>query len=164
MSPAQIHLMMNHVPVIGVLFVVFALGVGLVSRSGAVLRLALAALVLVALAAIPVFLSGEPTEEVVEDLAGVSSKSIEPHEDAAKIVFIGLEVLGLVALVGLLRSRGRAVARRFAGLVLVGSLALSGGLAWTAHLGGRIRHPELSGGTTVTAETAPAETEHGEDD
>jgi len=164
MNAPQIHLMMNHVPVIGVLFVVFALGVGLISRSGAILRFALTALIVVALAAIPAFLSGEPTEEAVEDLAGVSSKSIEPHEEAAKVAFIGLEVLGLVALVGLLRSRGRAVAQRFAGLVLVGSLALSGGLAWTAHLGGRIRHPELGGGTTVTAETAPAETEQGDDD
>jgi hypothetical protein len=155
--------MLNHVPVLGVLFVVFALAIGLGFRSPAVLRFGLAALVVVALAAIPAFLSGEPAEEAVEDLAGVTASAIEPHEDAARVAFYGLELLGLVALIGLLRSRGRGAKPAFAGLLLVASLALGVGMAWTAHLGGRIRHPEMSGAAAASATEAAAK-EGDEDD
>jgi hypothetical protein len=164
MNAPQIHLMMNHVPVIGVLFAALALAVGLLWRNAAILRLGLAMLVLVALAAIPVFLSGEPAEETVEDLAGVSHASIESHEDAAKPAMVGLELLGLVALIGLLLHRGRVVAPRFAALLLIAVIALSGGLAWTAHLGGQIRHPELRGGAAAApAESGAAGAEEEED-
>lgn len=164
MNAPQVHLMMNHVPVIGVLFAVLALAIGLLWRSAAVLRLALAVLVLVALAAIPVFLSGEPAEETLEDLAGVSHASIESHGDAAKPVMIGLELLGLVALVALLRYRARVVAPRLAALLLVAVIALGGALAWTAHLGGKIRHPELRGGAVSAAEAGAVEAEAEERD
>ena len=117
--------MLNHLPVIGVLFVALVLAVGLLWRNGGILRLGLAMLVLVALAAIPVFLSGEPAEESIEDVTGVSHASIESHEDAAKPAMIGLELLGLVALVALLRERGRGVPPRFAALLLIAVIALS---------------------------------------
>ena len=157
MNAPQVHLMLNHVPVIGVLFAALALGVGLVWRNVAILRLGLAILVLVALAAVPVYFSGEPTEEHVEHLAGVSESTIEAHEDMAKAAMISMAVLGLAALVALLRYRRQSVPPRLAGLLLVAVLALSGALAWTAHLGGRIRHPELSGAATNASGAAPSE-------
>lgn len=156
MNAPQVHLMMNHIPLIGVMFAALALAAGLLWRSGAILRLGLATLVLVALAGIPVFLSGEPAEETIEDAAGVSHATIESHEDSARPAMIGLELLGLVALAALFRSRGRTVAPRFAALLLVAVIALGGGLAWTAHLGGQIRHPELRGGAT-SADTGAAD-------
>ena len=149
--------MLNHLPVVGLLFVVVALAVGRWWRSDAILRLGLGMLVAVSLAAIPVFLSGEPSEESIKDLAGVSTRAIEAHEDAARVALIGLELLGLATLVALVRSRGRAVPRRFAGILLVAAVALSGLLAWTAHLGGGIRHPELGAGV---AASSAGETEH----
>jgi len=159
----QVHLMLNHLPVIGVLFVALVLAVGLLWRNGGILRLGLAMLVLVALAAIPVFLSGEPAEESIEDVTGVSHASIESHEDAAKPAMIGLELLGLVALVALLRERGRGVPPRFAALLLIAVIALSSGLAWTAHLGGQIRHPELRVGAVSAVEASPVEDEEDRD-
>ena len=165
MNAQQIHLMMNHIPVIGVLFAGLALVAGLIARSGAILRLGLATLVLVALAAVPVFLSGEPAEEVVEKMAGVSHATIGPHEDMAKRAMLALELVAAVALVALLRYRRRPVPTRFAVILFTAVVALSGGLAWTAHLGGRIRHPELAA-ASVTERTsggdAEAEGEHRE--
>jgi hypothetical protein len=143
MTAPQFHLMLNHIPVIGTLFVVVALAAGVMFRSAPLQRFGLVVLVGVALVAVPVFLSGEPTEERVERLAGVSSSSIEAHEGAARIATIALGFLGLLALAGLIRGRARATVRGFASVVLVLTLGLSGLLAWTAHLGGRIRHPEI---------------------
>lgn len=154
MSAPQIHLMLNHLPVIGMLFVVVALTVGMVFRAQAILRLSLALLPVLALVAVPVFLSGEPAEEAIEHAAGVSERVIEPHEAAARAALIGIAVLGVVGLVGLLRWRRSRLSMRFAGTLLVASVALSGWLAWTAHLGGQIRHPELRPGVQATSNQA----------
>jgi hypothetical protein len=160
MNAPQIHLMMNHIPVVGVLFTGLALAAGLIARSGAILRLGLATLVLVALAAIPVFLSGEPAEEAVEKMAGVTRSTIGSHEDMAKRSMLGLQLLGAVSLVALARYGRRPVPMRFAAILLAAVVALSGGLAWTAHLGGQIRHPELvAASATGEAPERPAETE-----
>ena len=57
MNAPQIHLMLNHVPVLGVLFVTITLAAALLLRNGTLLRFALFALVVVAIAAIPVYFS-----------------------------------------------------------------------------------------------------------
>jgi hypothetical protein len=46
-------------------------------------RISLGIFIIVALLAIPAYLTGEPTEELVENLPGVSKSSIEQHEEAA---------------------------------------------------------------------------------
>jgi len=105
--------MLNHLPVLGVLFSALVLLVGLVFRSQAITRLAIAVLIVSALAGVPVFLSGEPAEEALEHTAGVSERVIEAHEDAARIAMIALDVLGLAALFGWLRYRRSDVGRGF---------------------------------------------------
>lgn len=157
MNAAQLHLMLNHVPVVGTVFVMVALGAGLWLRKPDLVRFALALLVGVALAAVPVFFSGEPAEERVEHLAGVSERAIAAHEDAARTAAAALGALGLVALGGLVFARRRDVPRRFAAVLLVLTLALGGAMAWTAHLGGAIRHPEIRGGDTTAMQSAGEE-------
>jgi hypothetical protein len=145
MNGAQLHLMMNHIPVVGMIFTAAALAAGLLFRSGALVRSGFVLLVALSLAAVPVYFSGEPAEELVEDAAGVTHATIETHEDFAKIAMIGIVAIGLVALVALIRAGRREMPRGFAVVMLVAALAWSGVLAWTAHLGGQIRHPELTG-------------------
>jgi hypothetical protein len=148
MTAPQLHLMLNHVPVIGTLFVALTLAAGLLFRSAALLRFGMVMLVGVALAAAPVFFSGEPAEESIEHMAGVSEPSIEAHEDMAKTASIALGALGLLAIAGLLFARGGAPSRGLATATLVFALAVGGAMAWTAHLGGGIRHPEIRGAGT----------------
>ena len=162
MDAPQVHLMLNHLPVLGVLFSALVLGIGLITRNTAITRLAIATLVASALAAIPVFLSGEPAEEAIEHSAGVSEQVIEAHEDAARIAIIAVELLGLAALLGWLRYRRSDLNRGFAPVLLLATLVLSGWMAWTAHLGGQIRHPELRSGSL--ANTAADQTEGSEEE
>src|SRR5262249_1214494 len=110
----------------------------------AISRLAIAVLAASALATVPVFLSGEPAEKSIEHTAGVSERVIEAHEDAARVAIVALEILGAVGLGGGFRHRRSTLSRRFTARLLAGLLGLSGWMAWTAHLGGQIRHPELS--------------------
>ncbi len=54
-------------------------------------------MVFLALVTVPVYLSGEPAEEIVEDLAGVPHAFIEEHEEIAKVTLIATEVIGALA-------------------------------------------------------------------
>ena len=145
MNPAHLHLMLNHIPVLGTAFGMALLGWAVLRRSEELSRVSLGVLVIVALFAIPAYLTGEPAEEVVEHLAGVNEGAIDAHEDAAKFAFAGVLALGAVALGGLILSRRRqATARWMQILVLVLALLVFAMMVRTANLGGLIRHPELS--------------------
>ena len=100
--------------------------------------------VLVALLALPAYLTGEPAEDVVKALAGFSRSLIEQHEKAATVAFTGVVVLGTAALAGLLLFRaGKRVPTWFGSLMLAASLIVSVLMAWTANVGGQIRHTEI---------------------
>ena len=151
MNWAHVHLMLNHLPVLGTIFGLLLLAWGVVRRNEMLQRAALATFVIVALAAIPVFLTGEPSEDVVENLAGTAEQAIEAHEEAATVALIAVSALGAMALAALVLFRKRAVPRPLAGAALVFALATAGWMAQTANLGGRIRHAELraAGGTQL---------------
>lgn len=145
MNWAHIHLMLNHVPVLGTVFGLTLLAWGMFRHDVRLQRAALVTFVMAALAAIPVYLTGEPSEDVVERLAGTANTAIETHEEAALTALIGIELLGATAVAGLFLSRvGRSVTTLTRGALLV-ALVTAGLMAWTANLGGRIRHVELRG-------------------
>jgi uncharacterized membrane protein len=147
MNWPHIHLLLNHVPVLGTIFGLALLGYGVLRGSEALKRTALGVFVAVALLALPVYFTGEPAEEVVESAAGVSKAAIDAHEAFALISLIGVEVLGVIALAGLmLARRGRPVASEVTGAALVVSLAVAALMAKTANLGGQIRHEEIRAG------------------
>lgn len=153
MNWAHLHLLSNHVPVLGTVFGLGLLAYALIRRSEVLQRAALNTFVAVALVAVPVYFTGEPAEEVVERAAGVSKGTIDAHEASALISLIGVELLGVVALVGLVTgSRGRRVSPKIARVMLAVSLATAVSMAWTANLGGRIRHPEVGAGAQAAAE------------
>lgn len=161
MNPAYIHLILNHIPVLGILFGVLLLITGLVERNDGLKRAALATLFLSALMAVPVYLTGEPAEEIVEELAGVSEPAIEAHEEFAVVALIGAGVLGVVALAAwwLLR-RGRAAARHFVTAALALGIVAGGLFAWTANLGGKIRHSEIRADATAAPAAEHDEARH----
>lgn len=144
MSDLYLHLLLNHVPTLGALFATLFLAWGLARRHDAVVRAGLGALVLAALAGFGTYYSGEAAEEEMErlNLPGVTHEVVEAHEEAARIATIALGVVGLAALLALLRSR-RGPARGAATVVLILALVSVGALSWAAALGGRIRHTEI---------------------
>ncbi|HWP84126.1 MAG TPA: hypothetical protein VNN17_02975, partial [Terriglobia bacterium] len=94
------------------------------------------------------YLSGEPAEEVVENVPGVNAALIEEHEESAVAALAALEVLGALSLLSLFFSRKSASSAP--ALLVHGSLLLAlvafGLVAWTAHLGGQVHHPEIRAG------------------
>ncbi len=144
MNWTHLHLILNHIPLLGTFFGGGVLLLGLIRRSSELKATGLATLALVALATVPVFFTGEPAEESVERLAGVSKPIIEKHEQAATVALGGTSVLGMAAIAGLVPFfRQRRMPKWIGVSILMGSVVVGGLMAWTATLGGQIRHSEI---------------------
>ena len=149
MNWAHIHLAVNHVPVILVPVAVALLAFAVVRKSADVSTVSLGLFVIAAVFGGGVFLTGEPAEEVVEDLPGISESAIETHEEAAEAAALTTGLAGLLAVAAIVVGRGRQAPIWLLGTTLVVGLGAAGMMAGAANLGGRIHHPEiLSGGAT----------------
>jgi hypothetical protein len=147
LNPAHIHIMLNHIPLFGSLFAALLIGWGLLRKSEDVLRLGLALAFVVGIATYGVKLTGEPAEEVIEHLAGVSRRMIHDHEEAAEWATWVIAAAGIVSLLGWMMVRRRHKAGRgLAILALVLSLVGFAAASRAALLGGEIRHPEARPG------------------
>lgn len=155
MNYAHLHLIFNHLPLFAVVFGVLILAWGLFRRSDEVQQVGLVLLILNALAAIPAYLTGEPAEEIAENLPGVSEQIIGSHESVAMIALIVSLIAGVVAVIAL------ASRRLFSGkipaiavyLALVAGLASCVLMGYTANLGGQVRHTEIRGDQGYTPST-----------
>ena len=151
MSAVHIHLLLNHVPVLGSIACLLLLAAGLLRRSREVTVIALLATVVTALLTIPVFLTGEPAEDTVEKLPGVTKQYIHAHEEAAEAAFTAMEIAGALALLTLILGMRRETPRWATLATLVVLLAAAGLIARAANLGGEIRHTEIHSGAAIPA-------------
>jgi hypothetical protein len=144
MNPAQLHLMVNHLPVIGTPVVAALLLWGLLRGSRELRRTALGATVIVAVLSYPVFLTGEPAEETVEDEGWLHERLVHEHEERAEAGLIAILATGALGTVVLWQSRGgREVPTVSSGLTFAGLVVSSTLFGWSALAGGAIRHDEL---------------------
>lgn len=159
MNPVHAHLALNHLPVLGAVFGLGLLVFALAAKRDETLRVGLFFLVLTAVAAWPVSLSGEKAEDVVEESAGVSREVINEHEEAAEPAAWAAYAVGVVALIGLVGFRARPMPGWFKGLSLLGAVTVSGFMLQAANLGGRIAHEELRGSVPEAGEDGEGDEE-----
>ena len=160
MNAPHWHLAINHLPVVGVFLAMLLLGYALLRGRAELYSVSLGAFVLLALATVPVFLTGRSADEVLMELPGVDDKLVDLHEAAATVAFIGIGVLGGVALAGWWLGRKKPqVPRGMAAVVFVLALIETALLGRAANLGGNIRHPEIrpAGSPSETQAVKPKE-------
>jgi len=165
MNAAQVHLALNHLPIGLVIVGVPLLLAAILRKSKELKGAASIVLMLSALTAIPVFLSGEPAEEIVEDRPGVSERMIHEHEEAAELSLIVIEILGALVLAAWLFERFRTPTPTpiWFGILALGVVNL-GLFVRTAHLGGLIRHDEIRTGAVLGGEASSKERSEKEED
>lgn len=146
MNDAYLHLLLNHIPIITTAIGLLLLAAAIFWRKSADLTgAALTVLVLGALVAIPTYRTGEPAEELVEDLPGVMPMAIHDHEEAAETAVWAVGLAGVAAAGGLITLLRRGSAPPWLLIVtLVLAIVATALLARTANLGGKIRHPEIA--------------------
>jgi hypothetical protein len=144
MNGAQLHLAVNHLPVVALLIGTLMFGVALALKKDSVRQTALVLLILAGISGAGAYFSGEPAEEVVEDIPAVSESVIHDHEEAAELAIIATAIVAVLAAGALVTERRRAVPPLLNSALLVAGLLTTGAMLRTAHLGGLIRHPEIA--------------------
>jgi len=143
MNSVQMHLALTHVPVILSLVGLIMLIVAFFIKNSTITKTSYILILTAGIAALPVFFTGEGTEEAIENLPGVSESVIGRHEEVAKLAMISIAAAGLVALAALFSFRWQIAARLFKVVVVLLAITSGGLMAQTAHLGGQIRHTEI---------------------
>lgn len=144
LSPAHLHLFLNHIPILGTFALVVLLGLGLFRRSDELLKLGLSATVILALFTFAVRQSGHSAEHQLEHESWFDEDRVEEHEELADAGFYIMLAVSAVALIARWRARGeRPASRAWSGMVVAGLLAAGGVFGAAALEGGQIRHEEL---------------------
>ena len=147
MNGAHLHLIVTHLPVLGVAFGALLLGAGMLYKNRTTQQVALSVLVLAGFAAGAAYLTGEGAEEAIERTLGAGKPFLERHEETAVFGLVAAGIAGALALMVLASGRkGRPLSRGLLALNLVCALVATGTLAWVANLGGQIGHPEIRSG------------------
>lgn len=143
MNATHIHLLTNHIPIIGMACGVFMLAWGIFGKSRNTLLAAIIMLFLTGVGGVITNTTGEDAEHAVEKISGVTQQSIEDHEEAAEgaMPFIaGTIALSAAALFFALKNHRWSVATNYL-LLLVAGLAFIMA-ARAGFIGGKIRHAQ----------------------
>jgi hypothetical protein len=144
MDWVHLHLALNHVPVLGSLFVCALLAWGCWRGTRDLIQLSLWLLVGLTAVAIPIKFTGDFAAETVGSQPGFEKDRIVRHEESADQATAAVFALGLAAALALFLSRrGRVVPKWVLAVVGVAGLTTFVLMARTANFGGHIRHPEL---------------------
>jgi hypothetical protein len=151
MNDAHLHLLFNHLPIVGSLIGILILAAGIFLKQVLVRKTAFAVLIFSALVTLPAFFTGEGAEEIVEELPGISHSLIHEHEEAAELALWLSEVLGILALIAFYLEH---IQHKLSGMAnfftLIFSIGTFVSFAKTGNTGGEIHHPEISNVVTNT--------------
>jgi uncharacterized membrane protein len=135
---AHLHLLLNHFPTVGLGIALGLLLASMLQKSEHVKQASFVVFFLLALVAIPAYLTGSAAQVVLGEQSEASQQVMAAHQDAALLGLIVLELTGFVAWIGLWRPR-----RWHQTAVLVLAIVTFGLMASAANIGGHIRHPEI---------------------
>ncbi|NEW78868.1 MAG: hypothetical protein GZ086_05470 [Gelidibacter sp.] len=144
MNEAHLHLVVNHLPIVGILIGLLVLVTGFLLKKSEVKVTALGIFVFSALASIAAFYSGEGAEEIVERIPGISETLINQHEEVAELFFTVILILGGISLVAMFLEIKKYKFAKFGfilvTLILLVAVVLAKNVGTT---GGEIRHTEI---------------------
>ena len=147
MNFVQLHLLLNHFPIIGTLIGLGLLLISLVGKNEDLRRASLIIFLAMALLALPTFFSGPGAQGAIKKLPGVSEALIERHQGAAMLALLFMELTGALSLAALWRSQKIPRPARWnwnMSVVLLFSIVTVGLMTRVGNTGGDIRHPEIA--------------------
>lgn len=156
MNTAHLHLITNHLPVLGLAFSAISLLWGMYKNSRNTLLLAFSLVLISALGGFIAGNTGEGAEEAVEKMIGISHEAIHEHEEAAEAAMPFIIASGILSMVaGFLLIKNHTYSKISQWLLLLSVVTGCSLSARAGLLGGKIRHsPEIN------ADTSDHETEH----
>lgn len=150
MNDAHFHLVVNHLPIVGVLIGFLVLLAGLIMKKPQIKNTALGIFIFSALTAAVAFLTGEGAEEIVENLPGISETLIHQHEEYAELFLTMMLILGGVSLITLFLQYKKMPFSKYGFIaVLLLSMVSIGVAKYVGTSGGEITHIEIRSDANV---------------
>jgi len=144
MTKAHLHLLLNHFPILGSIFLTVLFIIALLYRNIFLQKVTLWFLVAIALFTAATYATGDGAAQAVEHLPGVSQAMLDSHAQFAKVGLALMFVTGAIALgSALFYSYKPRVPRALLGVLLAILLLNSGVFAYIGFLGGQIHHQEI---------------------
>ena len=144
MTPAQIHLALNHFPIAGMIISFMILLWGLFSKIDHIKTVGITIMLLSSVLGFVVAQTGDGAEEIVEHKPLVTEQYIHEHEQAADIAMVVFDISAFLGVVWfILRWRKNNQAEKVFYLIIVSVFSSSILIADAAHKGGQIRHDEI---------------------
>jgi hypothetical protein len=137
--------MLNHLPIFGSIVLFFLTTHAVLYKKEKQIRIYLWFYILLALATIPVFLTGDPAGDLIKKLPGISDSSIDTHETFGYISLIVILVLGVSAAAALRFFKNKEfipVWFKYS-FIIIGFISVLA-VSWTGKTGGDIRHSEIT--------------------
>lgn len=143
---AHIHLLVNHVPILGSLFALALLIASWFTAADVLRRTAFAVLIVTAIAGFVADQTGEPAEDAIRGFPGVQRSIIHEHEEMGEKANILALALGAVAVGALVVWRRKPVPGGMNVVMVLFTAFVGGAMVYTGLLGGRVRHSEVRPG------------------
>lgn len=144
MNATHLHLMLNHFALVGFVFSLLLLLIGLTKSNENFLRAGFFIILISGVLTVPTYFSGEPAEDILKASSNFSEDLVEEHEAAAGFAIGFIELTAVVAGLGLWQSISKNLrSKKIVGVVLALNIFTLTVIARTSYLGGQISHPEI---------------------
>jgi len=151
MNDAHIHLVVNHFPIIGTIFGLGILVVGLLLKNNSVKNTAYVLFVIAAIFGFFSIATGEGAEEIVEDFPGIGKAIIHEHEEVAEKLALVLYALALTSVFGIYTNVKNKTKATLVSYIALGIALIAVYFAQqTGTSGGEIRHTEIRNDSTFS--------------
>jgi uncharacterized membrane protein len=154
MNDAHLHMVVNHFPIIGIIFGLGILIGGMVFKNKALQNTAYILFIICMVFGKVSMFTGEKAEDIVENI-GISHDLIHEHEELAEgfmKVAYGMGILAIISLIANVKNHPKAKLFAFLTLILAIVAAIMSKDVGTS--GGEIRHTEIREVPTNTASSA----------
>lgn len=144
MNNAHFHLVVNHLPIVGILIGTLVLVAGLLIKKSEVKLSAFGIFIFSAITSVAAFYTGEGAEEIVENISGISETLIHTHEEYAESFFTITLILGVLSLVCFVAELKKFKYTNYLAILIL-LLAIADGVVakYVGTSGGEIRHSEI---------------------
>jgi len=149
MNGAHLHLLVNHFPIIGLIFGTGILISGIVLKNNTIKNVSYFVFIVAAIFAAISIGTGEEAEETLENFPDITYKGIAIHEEYAEKFALILYVLGGISILGLYTHfKKHSKAKLISLLALVISIIGIVISKYVGTSGGEIRHTEIRSNTS----------------
>jgi uncharacterized membrane protein len=144
MNTAHLHLMFNHLPIVGLGFAILLNIIAIILKNQELRKLSCWFYILIGLLAVLPIITGDGAHEILKTYPGISSDAIEYHETWAYVFFYGLMLNCVLAIGALWFSRKNPdLMKKLSIAMLIVALVLIIFAYQAGTTGGKMRHPEI---------------------